>query len=231
MVRAQSDPTISGPGGNRAAWYNLLGAGVNIGMVEALVMAGYGRHVSIGAFSTPITGGGAGTVLDLDQPEGLVSVPNGVAIRPISIRFQGHQPLLATDADEAEVIVAVDVAGAWNGDGATTAETIYNMRTGLPSSSGCIAASAFTGDMTTGVVAADPVLAIELAARRNTGDVQGTPATALQTALDFVYEPAIAPWIVGPATLLLYWGGTVALPGFAQLQFLEVPTEFMDLLD
>ena len=35
--------------------------------IQTLIARGKAGHITIGAFSTPITGGGAGTVLDLDQ--------------------------------------------------------------------------------------------------------------------------------------------------------------------
>lgn len=189
----------------------------------AAVMDGRGFHVSIGAFSTPITGGGAGTVLDLDQPEGVISVPSGTAIMPIRIHVQCQVPLLATDADESEILIAVDRTAAWNADGTNTAETAFNMRTDNPRSSNCSCASAFTADMTA-TTGADPVLGIELAHAVITGDVQGTPANALWTPLVSLYEPQTPPILVGPCALYVYWGGTVATTGFAQIQWLEFPS-------
>lgn len=183
--------------------------------MDAMIARGYGWHSTIGAFSTPITGGGAGTVIDLDQPEGIISVPSGYCMRPVRIHVQCHTPLLASDADEAEILIAVDRASAYDGTGTVTSEatSTFNMRTDISTGSPVSVYSAATADIT------DPVLGIELARAAVTGDVQGTAANALWQQLDLLYEPKNAPFIVGPAAVYLYWGGTVATTGFAQVQF------------
>jgi hypothetical protein len=71
---------------------------------------------------------------------------------------------------------------------------------------------------------AEPTLGIELARSVTVGDVQGTPATALMTKHELLYEPVAPALIVGPASLIGYWGGTVATPGFAQIQWVEIDT-------
>lgn len=192
--------------------------------VHSLVMRGMGYHVSIGALSTPITGGGAGTILDLDQPEGILSVPSGYTMIPLRISAQCHTPLLATDADESEILFAVDRAAAWAVDGTYTAESAFNMRTDLGAGGPIQCASAFTADTT------DPVLDIELARAVRTGDMNGTPANALWGELSLVYEPKYPPFIVGPAMIVLYWGGTVATTGFAQAQVAVIPSAMVKTL-
>ncbi len=184
---------------------------------QSLLMEGRGFIVNVGALSTPIVGGGNGTVLDLDQPEFIISVPAGVAILPMRVAIHAQTPLLATAAYESEILLAVDRTAAAVDDGTKTAETIYNLRTDNPRASLCVATSAYTADVT------DPVLGIELARTVVLGDVQGTPATAIWTKNELVYEPAQSPIIIGPAMLIGYWGGTVATPGFAEVAWLELP--------
>jgi len=179
------------------------------------VLEGKAFHVDVGEFSTPIVGGGNGTVIDLDQPEFCISVPTGKSIMPLRVSIQCQTPLLATDADEAEILLAVDKAAANAGDGTATTETSVNMRTDAPSSSSCTCKSAFTADTT------DPVLGVELARKVIVGDMNGTPANALWGVLDMVYEPVAPPVIVGPAAVYGYWGGTVANSGFAQVEWIE----------
>lgn len=187
---------------------------------QARIWEGRGYHVSIGAFSSPITGGGAGTIFDQDQPEGVISIPSGTAVLPFRIHVQAQTPLLATDADESEILIAVDRAAASNASGATgTAEVIYNLRTDLSTSGSLVTA---TSAVTTNIT--NPTLDIELASSRLVGDVQGTAATALWTKHEVLYEPYAPPLIVGPAAIYIYWGGTVATTGFAQVQWIEVPT-------
>lgn len=192
--------------------------------IDALISRGMGYHVSIGAFSTAIQGGGAGTILDIDQPEGVVSVPANTTIRLVRVSVQCHVPLLAADADESEILLAVDRANSWDGDGTFTTEGVFNLRTDLGggTNSGPVqAASAFTADMLAG--GADPVLGLELARSVMTADSQ-TAVGVLWAKLDLLYEPKHPPFIVGPAAVYLYWGGTVATTGFAQVQFVAFPS-------
>lgn len=184
------------------------------------IAEGRGFIVNVGAFSSPITGGGAGTILDLDQPEFVINVESGKVLVPLRFFVQTQAPLLAADADESEIMIAVDRTAKWAGDGTFTAETAFNMRTdNIKSYTGSVG-SAFTADMlmTTG---ADAVLGIELARTVVTADSQ-TAAGVLWTKNELLYEPGTPPFIVGPAAVIGYWGGTVATPGFAELMFLEL---------
>jgi hypothetical protein len=181
-------------------------------------MEGRMFQVDVGAFSTPIVGGGNGTIIDQDQPEAFISVPSGTTIFLNRVAVQCQTPLLATDADEAEILVAVDRAAATTIGTAQTTETALNMRTDNKRSSNCSCYSAATANIT------NPTLGIELARKVITGDINGTPANALWGELDLVYEPKVKPIIVGPAAVYVYWGGTVATSGFAQIQWVEVPS-------
>ena len=46
----------------------LLAMGETGKAIDLLIAAGHGHHVTIGALTTPIVGGGAGTTLLIDQP-------------------------------------------------------------------------------------------------------------------------------------------------------------------
>ena len=188
---------------------------------QAKILQGKGFHVSVGALSTPITGGGDGTVVDIDQPEAGISVPTGYAIMPIRIAVQCLTPLMATDEDEAEILIAADTAAAWAADGTVTTEVAWNMRTDAPYATACSCISACTADLT------DPTLGMELAHSILLGDMNGTPANAVWGKLDLLYEPLNAPLIIGPAAIWIYWGGTVAVDGFAQIEWLEFATSDM----
>lgn len=188
---------------------------------QRAIAAGFGGRATIGAFSTPITGGGAGTILDQDQPEVAISVADGYVMLIDEIRVQCHVPLLATDADEVEILVALDrlaVAAA----GTATTEVVYNKRTNtLAGPAGLSVTSAYTANAT------NPTLDIELARKAITGDVQGTAANGMFTDLDLVYAPSLPDYIFGPACVYVYWGGTVAVTGFAQVSALVRPTGFI----
>ena len=199
-VRAMRDGTIS-----VADWLNLKN------------MEGRVFKIDIGAFSTPIAGDG--TAIDLDRPVGLVSVPSGTTAIVIRASAQCQTPLIAADANESEILFGVDRTQAWDGAGACTAETALAFRTDNKRTSGCTCKSAFTGNITTA-----PVLGIELARSVITADVNGAAANALWGELRLDYDPEVKPIVVGPAMILLYWGGTVATSGFGQIEWAEVPS-------
>jgi hypothetical protein len=179
----------------------------------SMVIRGHGWHADVGAFSTPITGGGAGTVLDLDQPEFIISVPSGQVLVPIRLLVACHTPLIAADANEIEILIAADRAAAYDGTGTVTAETPTNMRSDLTTTCPATVVSAATADVT------DPTLGIELARATRTADSQ-TAVGVLWGELSLLYEPVTPPWFYGPCAIYGYWGGTVAVPGFAHLDFL-----------
>ena len=184
---------------------------------QAFIARGYGRHVDVGAFSTPIVGGGNGTILDQDQPEFCLSVATGYTIIPLRFHIQCQGPLLAADSEETEILIAVDRVAAWAGDGTVTSETPLNMKTsGSAADVTCF--SAGTANIT------NPTLGYELAHKVKIGDFQGTPANAMWTDLELLYEPKNPPFLVGPCAVYGYWGGTVATTGFANLDFLVIAT-------
>lgn len=181
------------------------------------ILEGRGYHMDIGAFSTPIVGGGNGTVIDQDQPEGAISIPEGTTIIPIRVSVQCQTPLLAADSDESEILIAWDQTAAIDG-GTSTSETALKLHDGSAITSNCTCYSAYTANCT------NPTLSVELARSVKTGDMQGTPANALWGDLRLDYEPENPPIIVGPASLIVYFGGTVATSGFGQIEWLEFAT-------
>ena len=207
------------------------GSGLALEEIDYMISRGMGRQVTVGAFSTGIVGGGAGTILDLDQPELVIGVPAGVVIRPLRFSAQVQVALVAADNEENEILLAVDSLGAWNGDGTFTLETPSNMRTSSLVGSACAVGSAFSADMTTKPVngpAADPVLDIELARAVETFDIFSTGVGVLLKRIDLLYEPIHPPYLVGPASLIVYFGGTVAnVGGFIQGAWIEgTPAQF-----
>jgi len=63
-----------------------------------------------------------------------------------------------------------------------------------------------------------------LAHRAQLTDVQGTAATVNLMDLNLLYEPLRPPFLVGPCALYGYWGGSIAAAGFANIDFLVVPS-------
>lgn len=191
---------------------------------QALIARGYGWNVTVGSLSTGITGGGAGTVLDLDRPEFGISVPSGYCMVPIRVSIQARIGLQTTDSHVSEILLAVDRTAAWAGDGTVVTETPLGLRTNVSSGCPLSAFSAATADIT------DPVLSFELARKEALTDVQGTAATVNVYQFDLLYEPEQPPFIIGPAAMYGYWGGSIAVVGYAQIHFLAFASSLVSSL-
>ena len=77
-----------------------------------LALAGLLYRIKVGDITgggdvAPVTGGGAGTIVDQNQPEVAVGVDLGYYLVPISIRVSTHIDMDA-NAEDADIIVAVD---------------------------------------------------------------------------------------------------------------------------
>ena len=220
----QSSSYLIPDGSAHRPFLNRRGALHGIDWIQAAILEGYGFKSTVGALSTPVAGGGSGTVVDLDQPEFGMIIPAGVTIIPLRIAIQLTTPLLVTDADEVEALGFVDVTAATVAaalDGTwTTTITPTNKRIALANrkTSTCTVKKQCTADTT------DPTESIDLFHSIMVADMNGTPANALITRHDVLYEPKEKDFIVGPASLFIYWGGTVAVSGFMQMDWLELPS-------
>ena len=205
-------------------WGNRAGAQVLTNENDQLIAAGYGFHVTVGALTTPIVGGGAGTIVDLDQPELAISVPSGTSIRPLRIHVQCELPV-DVDAEIYEIIIGVDRTQAISSVGTSTAETAFNMRTDNPRSTNCTVLSAATANITP----SDPTIGMELARKQEVNNL--LPAGITQGIFELLYEPELAPLLVGPCALYVYFGGIAAISGFVQAQWVEYQSELSGLVD
>ena len=205
----------------------LLGGKIAADWRQALVARGLAWRFNVGSFATQtdtgITGGGNGTVMDADQPEFVISVPATYTLVPLEFNVQARPGLQTTDSHVTDILIGVDRSAAWAGDGTFTAVTPVNMRTNTASGCPASCGAAFTADMT------DPAAAGWQELARNTllTDVQGTAATVNLMGLQLRYAPDPAPFIVGPAMVVGYWGGSIAVVGFAQLSFAVIPSSLI----
>ena len=190
--------------------------------IQALINEGRGYTSFEGAFSTPAAGGGAATIIDIDRPNVTVGVPDGTTILPFRIHGQALTPLLATDADESEILIGVHVGTKITVANATEVKP-RSLKTGLQQGSVCDFQITHSSDIATA-----PTVDMELARAIVVGDLNGAPANALWGYLDLLYEPKYISHIKGPSTLLVYRGGTVATTGFTQVYWIEVPSLWLD---
>jgi len=208
---------IAGEGDQRQVRGSRDGAVFQAPWIQGLVLEGRCYMIQVGALTTPIVGGGNGTVVDLAEPEVNIGVPAGTTIFPFRVGVQCESSATEADNDIGEIIVGFDRL-ATNAGGTFTDEVAVNLRTDNPNSSLTDPNSAYTGNQTT-----EPTV-IELARLQRQPIVDVSSVARDNTTLHLRYEPSVVPVLVGPAQLLVYWGGVAARSGFAQLFWAELPT-------
>jgi hypothetical protein len=222
-LEARSDFRFAAEGLSKPVAGNRLGTVLTTDMKNAMVLAGYGYHVTVGALTTPIVGGGGdGGVPDIAQSELSIAIPSGTAIRILRGAIQVEAQADA-DAVITEAFIAVDRATASTASPSTgTAETVYNMRTDAPRSTACTVVSANTTPHNTAVHH------LELARKQLVVNIVTSGIT--QGIVDLVYEPKTSPVIVGPASVFFHWGSSAgSVSGFADAEWLEYPAGLGDL--
>ncbi len=195
----------------------LLGSALAADWRQALIARGFGWLIDVGALTTPIVGGGNGTVVDLEQPELAINVPSGYAMIPLRIAVECELGLQTTDSHESEILIGVDRTQVQTA-GTSTAEVPMNLRTDITAAAPFTCFSAYTAD---GVAA--PVIR-ELARKQGLTDAQGVAATLNVYIFDLVYEPLQPPIIIGPAHIAVYFAGAIAVSGFIQASVLAIPS-------
>lgn len=202
---------------------SLLGGLLSADWRQSLIARGFGWLVDVGALTTPIVGGGNGTVVDLEQPELAINVPSGYAMIPLRIAVECQLGLQTTDSHESEIIIGVDRTQIQT-VGTSTTEVPMNLRTDITAAAPFTCFSAYTAD---GVAA--PVIR-ELARKQGLTDAQGVAATLNVYVFDLVYEPLHPPIIIGPAHIAVYFAGDIAVSGFIQATMIAVPSTLLTVL-
>jgi hypothetical protein len=180
---------------------------------QSMILAGYGYHFDHGTLTTPIVGGGNGTILDIDEPEGFIAVPTGMSIIPLRLTIQ-CEIVAPADADIQEIWVYADKGVEAVTGAVYTAKVPYNMRLSSARAASCVCGGGVTTAFTTA-----PVADIQLARRQSSGDL--VTSGALNAPFELIYEPLHPPIIDGPCILCWSWGGTQAMSGYFQMEFIE----------
>lgn len=182
-----------------------------------LAAAGKLWRLSVGTLSsdtgvTRVTGGGAGTTVDLDEPEIAIGCPTGYYLIPIEIHVSG---VLDQDANAelGEIVVTMDRTQIPAGVTGTTA-TLYNQLDGAATYPGVAyhtVTVVTTNPTNEELIAVETVSSSEFVSNGAATNLTNGVVTKLQ--LDWI---ASYPDIVaGPCTLLVYWGGTAAVTALA----------------
>ncbi|KKN02713.1 hypothetical protein LCGC14_1114980 [marine sediment metagenome] len=221
VLAQQNAPRVVGEGNTIEVRGTRDGVSFAASWKQALLLEGRMFHIDVGdlpadAVFTAVTGGGAGTRLDLEQPEFGVSVPNQTALIPLDIRI-GVRADVVADADNMEILLIADTSAAFAADGTSVAETPTNMITDGGVATVATAFSAATGDIT------DPVVSMILAYKTSQSSLL-TAGLAVAT-LELAYMPEVPPIIKGPGAFYGYWGAVATLGalGAAAVIWAEVP--------
>lgn len=187
---------------------------------KQLVLAGFAYRVTIGTITgggdvSLVTGGGAGTTIDQDQPEGAIGVDAGYYLIPLEIDI-ACQVDLDADAEVGNIVVATDRAATVPTSVTGTVETPTNLLDGGAAFPGD-AYSAITADIT------DPTVSEILAYKTVRASHAGTAASQNSVSLDLHYAPEAPTLLAGPCGLYIYWGGTAAVTGIASVVVAAIP--------
>ena len=172
--------------------------------------------IAAGAAEALITGGGAGTVIDSDQPEMIVGVRAGYYMIPISFRCAARVDLDA-QGETGEILLFADTTQAPPGSVTGATETPAAMLASGNHSSVALAYSAVTADIT------DPLASRILDFETVINSDNGTAANAVNNQLKMNYEPSIPHLLKGPCSVVACWGGTAAVTAAASFIWAEVP--------
>lgn len=207
-------PIRVGEGNTATAWLGKDGSAISLPWQQALALEGRCFSITVGALVTGIASGSA-TVPELAEPEFIISVPAGTVIMPLRVACQCFTADAVADHSHEEIIVGIDRGKVYDGTGTKTTEVAYNLRTDNPRATMCTCTSAHTDDITS-----IPVMLTELA-RTAVFIEQTTAVGTVPIEVSLLYQPLVAPFIVGPAMLVGMWGGTSPLTGYAQVYWAE----------
>jgi len=195
-----------------------------------LAAAGKVYRMSIGTIAggtdvVPV--GDATGGIDLDQPEGCISVNDGVLI-PMELEIAGTSDTDAA-ADNVQILLCADRSGAMESTGLDngTQETVHSHLDGGDAFGGT-AVSLFTSDVTT-----DPTVSDIIHYRMWQNLVAGG-ATTTQLGLEVpsfydLWRADVPVFLAGPCDLLLYAAGTVAFTFMGSLTFAHVPRAWVPI--
>lgn len=172
-----------------------------------------------------ITGGGAGTVIDSDQPELIVGVDSGHVLCPMKIVFAGKVDI---DAD-AEIGAFLAFMDRTQGPPSTVTGTVATVNNYLGEwvSATAQGGPGFPGRAFHTITAdiTDPVMTDLLAYEVVRGADAGAAASEQVVQLRAEYIAQEPMWIDGPCSLVCCWGGTAAVTGLVRITFACVPKE------
>jgi len=224
----QFDVTVTASGDDGYLAMSKIGQLFTADWKTRLVLAGKVYRMSVGTLTgdgglSRVTGGGSGTVIDLDEPEIVISVQAGHYLIPIEILVASLQDQDA-NADLGEIIACVDVSAGVTTGG--TAGTAYNLLDGGPAFPGYFGhtvTSAITNPVNEHLLAAVTASASEFVSNGTATNL----TNGVITNLTLHYEPSFPQFFAGPCQLCVYWGGTTAATAIASVVVAAIPTSWV----
>jgi len=167
-----------------------------------------------------ITGGGAGTTIDSDEPEMLIGVDAGYYLIPMECRVTCNVDMDA-DAEYGSIVLFADRTQA----PPTSATGTPGVITGNNLLDG---GSAFPGRAYGGVTTAltDPLMSELLDYEYLRVSDNGTAGSAAVERLKMMYDAQIPRLLAGPCEICMCYGGTAAVTGMASIVVAAVPTSW-----
>lgn len=184
------------------------------------VLRGMAFGVSVGGIAAGadialITGGGAGTVIDTDEPEMIVQTPDTHYHVPLGF-MAAIQADPDSDADEQNIILFADrTISAIVGTATATGKTAVPLLEGGVGSVSTIW-TAVTAAIT------DPVCDLILSFATSQAAQIAADGTVIHV-LRADWEPSFPIFLKGPAAVVACWGGTAAVQGACTYYWAEVP--------
>jgi len=186
---------------------------------QRLLLAGKLWRLTVGALgadaeAVQITGGGAGTTIELEKPEMIIGVDAGYYLMMVSLQVS-LQSLADAASDDVQLLAISDRSQAPVTTGTLSVETPDNLLDGAGAFPGR-AFSAVTADITDPVQSEILYFQQEMAA--------GTTVDHVRFCAN--YEPVVPSILAGPCQICVYWGGTVATLGMGSIVVGCVPSSW-----
>lgn len=221
----QRDPMPFAEGQEGQLQLSRLGQLFTAGWRDRLLLAGccfnqtVGNAANGGGAPALVTGGGAGTTIDSDQPELILGVDLGYYLIPL--RAVGSAQVdLDADAETGEIVLFADLTQAPPTTATATAGVPVNLLDGGPAFPGrCF--HTVTADLT------DPVASM-LLDYQCVREAEISAVSHVTVRLNMDYQPLTPPIIAGPCSLVACWGGTAAVPAMFSLDFAVIPKSWVE---
>lgn len=217
-VAKQSNVNVTSDGSDIGQRFTRDGSEIAQAWIMSMVANGRVFNANFGSLATPLASASA-AVTNL-RPQAWLRVPSATAIIPVRADF--NVAALAGTANDFLIAYAQNDVG----NGTSTAGSVgpISLRTDAPVASTVTVRQLATGDVTA------PTNPTELIHRnyKYAGSADATGNSGTDIGVRWPYGPSDAlPILVGPASFMVYIGGTTTGPTFfGSIQWVEVPSNW-----